>query len=518
MSLELVIRNGTVYDGAGGEPVRVDVALEDGRIAAVGAVDTPGSAEIDAAGLAVTPGFIDIHSHSDYTLLVDPRAVSAIHQGVTLEVVGNCGFGCFPIRDPVLARRAIYGYTDDLPLTWSSAGEYFERLETARPAVNVLSLVPNGQLRLATVGLADRPAGDDERAEMDVLLCESLDAGAWGYSTGLEYAQESAATEHEVAALARRAPFYATHTRRRDEGAADAVAEAIRVGAAAEVRLQVSHLVPRNGIEETRRCIELVESAHDRGQDVAFDMHTRTFGLTHLYAALPGWALAAEPAELAELLRDPSKRDEMRMHRSILSAGNDWSRVVLLDNPIRPEYARRDIASIAAERGQEPLDAVYDLLLDGVDELHRLMVIIHAYSEDQQREAFVHPLCVPGSDATTLAPDGRLAESFFHGAYTWASWFWRFMVAEERLLAPAEAVHRLTGQPAARLGLSDRGVLRPGAHADVVVFDPERLRDRGTTFDPNRIADGVRHVIVNGVWTLRDGALTGERAGMVLRR
>ena len=424
MSVELVIRNGTVFDGTGAEAARLDVALENGRIAAVGTVETAGALDIDAAGLAVAPGFVDIHSHSDYTLLVDPRAASAIHQGVTLEVVGNCGFGCFPIGDPVLARRAIYGYSNDVPLTWSSAGEYFERLEAARPAVNVLSLVPNGQLRLATVGLADRPASDDERAEMDVLLRESLDAGAWGYSTGLEYAQEAAATEDEVAALARRAPFYATHTRCRDEGAADAVAEAIRVGEAAEVRLQVSHLVPRNGIEESRRCVELVESAHDRGQDVAFDMHTRTFGLTHLYAALPGWALAAEPAQLARMLRDPSKRDQMRTHRSILSAGNDWSRVVLLDNPIRPEYGRRDIASIADERRQEPLDAVYDLLLGGVDELHRLMVIIHAYSEDQQREAFAHRLCVPGSDATTLAPDGRLAESFFHGAYTWASWFW----------------------------------------------------------------------------------------------
>ena len=140
--------------------------------------------------------------------------MSAIHQGVTTEVVGNCGFGCFPIRDPDTARRAIYGYSDDLPLTWSSAGEYFERLDAARPAVNVLSLVPNGQLRLATLGLADRPADDRELAEMEALLRESLDEGAWGYSTGLEYAQERAATEGEVTALARHAPFYATHTRR----------------------------------------------------------------------------------------------------------------------------------------------------------------------------------------------------------------------------------------------------------------------------------------------------------------
>jgi N-acyl-D-amino-acid deacylase len=518
MSIDLVVRNGMVYDGTGREAIRADVAIEDGRIAAVGDVDAGDAPHLDAAGLAVAPGFIDIHSHSDYTLLVDPRAVSAIHQGVTLEVVGNCGFGCFPIRDPDLARRAIYGYSDDLPVTWSSAGEYFETLEAARPAVNVLSLVPNGQLRLATVGLADRPAQAGELAAMEALLRESLEAGAWGYSTGLEYAQEAAATEEEVAALARHAPFYATHTRRRDDGAADAVAEAIRVGQAADVRLQVSHLVPRNGLEESRRCIELVESARDRGQDVAFDMHTRTFGLTHLYAALPGWALAAEPARLAELLRDPGKRDEMRPYRSILSAGNDWSRVVLMDNDVWPEHARRDLASIAADRGQDPLDAVYDLLLAGVDELHRLMVIIHAYSEEQQREAFAHPLCVPGSDATTLAPDGKLASSFFHGAYTWASWFWRFMVGEQRLLDPAEAVRRLTGQPAERLGLSDRGVLRPGARADVAVFDPAAFSERGTTFEPNQLAAGMRHVIVNGVPTLCDGELTGERAGMVLRR
>ncbi len=513
--MRLAIRNGTVYDGTGAEGRVADLLVEDGRVAGIGHVEAEAH-ELDAAGLAVAPGFVDIHSHSDYTLLVDPRAVSAIHQGVTTEVVGNCGFGCFPIRDPKTAARAIYGYSDDLPLTWSSAGEYFDALEAARPAVNVLSLVPNGQLRLAALGLADRPADRAELADMQALLRESLDAGAWGYSTGLEYAQETGATEAECAALAAHAPFYATHTRRRDEGAADAVAEAIRVGRTAGVRLQVSHLVPRNGLAESRRCIELVEAARDRGQDVAFDMHTRTFGLTNLYAALPAWALASD--DLASILRDPSRRNELRRYRSILSAGNDWSRVVLLDNPVWPEYGRRPIAEIAAERGQEPLDAVYDLLLGGVDELHRMLVIIHAYSEEQQREAFAHPLCVPGSDATTLAPTGKLAESFFHGAYTWASWFWRFMVVEERLLGPAEAVHRLTGQPAERVGLSDRGALRPGARADVVVFDPGRFAERGTVFEPNVLAEGMRHVIVNGVPTLRDGALTGERGGMVVRR
>jgi N-acyl-D-aspartate/D-glutamate deacylase len=513
--MRIAIRGGTVYDGTGAEGRVADVLVADGRIAAVGEV--PGDAEeIDATGLAVAPGFVDIHSHSDYTLLMDPRAVSAIHQGVTTEVVGNCGFGCVPIRDPAVARRAIYGYSDALPVTWSSAGEYFAELERARPAVNVASLVPNGQLRLATVGLADRTATREELAEMQLLLRESLDAGAWGYSTGLEYAQEQAASEEELTALAGHAPFYATHTRRRDEGAADAVAEAIRTGANAEVRLQVSHLVPRNGVAEGRRCVELVEAARDRGQDVAFDMHTRTFGLTNLYAALPAWALAAD--DLGALLRDPAQRDRMRGHRSILSAGGDWSRVVLLDNDVWPEFARCDFESLARDRKQDPLDVVYDLLLGAVDRLHELMVIIHAYDDAQQREAFAHRLCVPGSDATTLAPDGPLASSFFHGAYTWAAWFWRFMVRDERLLPPAEAVHRLSGQPAERIGLRDRGVLREGARADVVVFDPDRFRERGTVFEPNLLAEGMRHVIVNGVPTLRDGESTGERGGMVVRR
>ena len=247
-------------------------------------------------------------------------------------MVGNCGFGCFPVRDPELARKAIYGYSEDVPIEWTTAGGYFERLGAARPAVNVLSLVPNGQLRLSTVGLADRPASADETRRMQELLAESLAEGAWGYSTGLEYAQEAGATEAEVAelcrTLARTGGLYATHTRRRDEGATDSVAEAIRVAAAAEVPLQVSHLVPRNGIEESRRSTALVEAARARGLDVEFDMHTRLYGLTHLYAALPPWALAEEPAQLAELLRDPSARDRMRPHRSILSTGEDWGRAL----------------------------------------------------------------------------------------------------------------------------------------------------------------------------------------------
>ncbi len=520
MSIETAIRNGLVVDGTGAEPVQADIGLSGGRIVTVGAVPEAAT-EIDAAGKVVAPGFIDIHSHSDFTLLVDPRAASAIYQGVTTEIVGNCGFGCFPLLNKELAPKAIYGHSDDVSLTWDSAAGYFERLEEAAPAINVASLAPNGQIRLSVVGLADRPARPDELKQMRYLLDEALEQGAWGYSTGLEYASERGADEDELVSMCevcgRRHGLYATHTRRRDEGADEAVAEALRTAERSGVRLQVSHLVPRNGIDSARRCVELVEGAAAGGMDVAFDMHTRLYGTTFLLTALPPWTLE-DPSKLREILSSKEQRRKMRGYESILSAGGDWNRIVLLDNDVWPAYARRDVASIAAERGQEPLDAVHDLLLGAADDPGRLMVIIHAYTEDQQREAFAHPLCVPGSDATTMAPDGPLAGKIFHGAYTWAAWYLRFCVQQEQVLTLPEAIHRLTGAPAERLGLDRRGVLRPGAHADVVVFDPAAFRGEGTTFDPSRLATGMDTVIVNGAVTLSGGELTRARNGQVLRR
>jgi N-acyl-D-aspartate/D-glutamate deacylase len=251
--------------------------------------------------------------------------------------------------------------------------------------------------------------------------------------------------------------------------------------------------------------------------DVAFDMHTRLYGTTFLLAALPPWALE-DPARLEEILASDEQRRRLKSYESILSAGGDWGRIVLLDNDAWPGYARRDMASIAAERGQDPLDAAYDLLLGAAAEPAKLMVIIHAYTEAQQREAFGHPLCVPGSDATTMAPDGPLAGQVFHGAYTWAAWYIRFCVRDGKVLSLPEAIRRLTGAPAARLGLSDRGVVRTGARADLAVFDPQAFRDQGTTFDPSRLASGMDTVIVNGAVTLGDGTLTGARNGTVLRR
>lgn len=523
MPLSLVVRGGTVHDGQGGPPVVADVAIEDGRIAAIGRIDAAGEDEIDAAGLLVSPGFIDIHSHSDYTLLVDPRAVSAIHQGVTLEVIGNCGFGCGPVGAPELAPQAIYGFDGSVPLTWRSLGGYLDRLSGARPAVNVVTLVPNGQLRLATVGLSDRPATPEQLGRMQDLLREALSEGAIGYSTGLEYAAETGAGEAELTALAREAGkadgLYATHTRDRVARALEAIEEGIRTGRNAGVRTQISHLVPRTtagGVFE--RSIELVEKARDGGQDVRFDMHTRLYGTTMLRTMLPPWAAGGGTEAARAALRSPDARRRMKDYRSILASVGDWNRVVLLDLPVLSEYSRRSLAEIAGERGQDPYEAAFDIIEATLDLPRSPMVILLTYTEAQQEAVFRHPLCMPASDATTLAPDGPLANAVFHGAYTWAAWFWRFMVRQTGALTPEDAVHRLTGLPADVLDLADRGVLRVGARADLAVFDPGTFGETATTFAPNRLATGMRHVVVNGAVTLCDGRLTGRRAGQVLRR
>jgi N-acyl-D-amino-acid deacylase len=431
----LVIRHGSVLDGTGAAPRRADVAIEHGRITQIG--DVPlGPAELDAAGRLVAPGFIDIHSHSDYTLLVDPRAVSAVHQGVTLEVIGNCGHGCFPIRDESLAARAIYGHSDAVPVTWSTAAGYFERLEEARPAVNVLSLVPNGQLRLAAVGLEDRPARPHELSQMQRLLEQALDEGAWGYS--------SASSTRRSAGRPRRSsePLPREREARQD--------------------LPISHAAPRrrlgggggggdpggggNGDAAPGLAPDPAQRARRRPPLPRGGRRRRLFRarrrLRHAYPALrhdlPPHRAAARrargaPATAGRAARRPGDAVGGPWVREHPQRRPRQGRIVLLDNPVVPGYARQSIAAIADERGQEPTDAICDLLAAALPDTARLMVINHCNTEAQQREAFGHRLCMPGSDATTLAPDGPLRGSVFHGAYTWAAWFYRFTVQQERL-------------------------------------------------------------------------------------
>ena len=527
---DLLVRGGAVIDGTGKPPVNAEVAVRGGRIAYVGP-RWPGTADrvLEAAGMWVAPGFIDIHSHSDFTLLADPRAVSSIAQGVTLEVVGNCGHGCAPLPDPASARMSMYGYAAGYPIDWRSMGQYLERLQERRPAVNVLTLVPNGRLRLAAAGLVDRPSTPDELRRMKELLRASLEEGAFGFSTGLEYGPEQACPEEEISELcgvvAVYGGLYATHTRNRAGEDQETIAEAIRTARTAGVALQISHIsvvarLAEDGARAVDGALEQVDRARRGGLDVDFDMHTRLFGTTNLSAALPPEVLEGGRAEVAARLRDPEVRRRVGAYPSIVAglARGDWKRILLSQYSPRPELAGRSLAGIGRDMGFEPADLICELLLAARDRVHEPMILAFCYREEEVRRVFAHPRCMVGSDATALCPDGPLRGSVFHGAYTWAGWFFRHFVRDTGLLSPEAAVHRLTGLPAGRLGLKDRGTIRPGAWADLVVFDGKTFQERGTIDEPNLTARGMVHVLVNGVPALEDGAWTGARGGQVLRR
>jgi N-acyl-D-amino-acid deacylase len=518
-SRPILVRGGLLIDGTGAAPFHGDVFIRGDRIEAIGNCDAPDAEVVDAQGLAVAPGFIDVHSHSDYTLLVDPRAVSSIKQGVTLEIVGNCGHGCAPLAHTKLAHLAVYGPVQEHGWPPATVAGYLEKLRAVRPAVNVLTLVPNGQLRLGAVGLEPREARSDERDMMRRSLTQALDEGAAGFSTGLEYAQEMGASEDEVTDLARlagkRGGIYATHTRNRDDGALEAVREAIRTAEKAEVDLQISHISPRSGPAAIAACLDEALTARARGNPVNFDMHTRTFGFTHLKNIVPASVLDGNGQQVAERLRRQSLREKLRRHDNLITRC-PWEKVVLARSSASPELAGLTFSEIGSRLGLDPHDAALDLLAAETGQLLYPMVILRTYDEEQLFQTYLADDCMIGSDATALAPDGPLAVETFYGAYTWASWFWRRVVREKQLLRPEEAVRRLTSLPARVFSLKDRGRLAAGYKADVVIFKMEAFRELGTVEQPNLVAEGVRHLFVNGVHTIADGQISGLRGGVVL--
>ena len=469
--IDLVVSGGTVVDGTGAPGIPADVGVDgrqDRQKSATWRDAEPGR-RLDASGMIVAPGFIDIHSHSDYTLLVDPRAQSAVAQGVTTELVGNCGHGCAPITEPERFTSNIYGYDPAVQIDWSTMAEYLDRLEAAGPAVNVATLVPNGNLRLAAMADPGAAATPDEVRRMGMMLEEGLEAGAYGFSNGLEYALESAASEDETAKLcrivARAGALYATHERNKDIHAAEAIEEGItgrpgQRGAPPDL----PHHPPQEQPDRLRRARRGAGRTGPRssGLDVAFDAHTRLHGILNASAALPSWALEGTPDDLRARLRDPEARGRMKAHRSIVTNLQvvGWDRLYLFTSWARPESVGRSFAELAP-RGGDPFDALLDVILAEAEDPHRSLIISHAYEEEWLRQTFRHPLCTTESDATALCTDGPLADTLFLGAYTWAAWFYRRFVRETRDFTVEEAVHKLTAAPAARIGLTDRQG-RPG--------------------------------------------------------
>lgn len=524
--LDIIIRNGTVVDGTGVSGFSADVGVKGGKIALLGNLEHLGAAqELNALGLIVAPGFIDIHSHSDFTLLVDPRAQSSVAQGVTTELIGNCGHGCAPMVNVETARGNIYGFTSDLPITWCTTGEYLDLMARMRPAVNVMMLVPNGMLCRAVMGLEDRPPRPAELREMARYLEAGLSEGAVGFSVGLEYPIERSCTTEQIIELCKIAAKYqglfAPHLRNREVRALEAIEEGLHIAASSGVRLHIPHVVPRRGgaADSDIRAYAMIDHARGIGLDVSIDMHTRLYGLTNLAVALPSWIFEGGKERFRERLRDPAVRSALRRHESLVTslAMGGWDRVSLLTSARRPDLVGRSFQEIANSTGTTPFDAVLDVLLEEADDPYAPLCLCESYTEAQLRRAYEHPACMVASDATALCSDGPLAQSIFHGAYTWASWFFRRHVREGRVFTIEEAVRKLTSQPAERLRLQDRGVLRVGAWADIAAFDPDRFGDRGMLETPNRLAEGMMHVLVNGVVEMEASKFTPLRGGRILR-
>ncbi len=527
--LDILLEGGKIYDGTGGEPYVADIGLHNGRIREIGDLSEATAAErLPVAGLAVAPGFIDLHTHSDFTLLVDGRAESQVHQGVTTEVVGQCGFSCAPVTCDADIELAGIGFTDSaIRLGWRSFGDYLERLEATPLGVNVAACVGHGTIHRAVLGDALRAPEAEEVVRMIRLAEEAFEQGAAGFTTGLEYWPGSlCGIEHIVPiceAAARRGRLYATHVRNRDIYYDHGFGEAMATARASGARLQISHIQPKFGApgHAMEHTLELVDVARRHGVDLAFDVIPHDWSHTRVSAILPKWAQEGGPKALLDRLGDPALREAMKRNPNpmwrMVSAGR-WGEIRLLRSEANPALVGATFEEIGRDRRIDPYDAVLDLLREEGEGLHHLLWTSRSFSEDDIRLCLRQADCAVISDTLALSADGPLADQIGSlSGYGWAARFLGTYVRDEALLTLAEGIRKLTAVPAGRLGLSDRGRLTPGMAADIVVFESDRIASQCSVREPRRYATGIAHVLVNGKAVVRDGQRLDENPGRVLR-
>jgi N-acyl-D-amino-acid deacylase len=526
MKLDLKIEGATVIDGTGRSGGRTDVGVRDETIVAVGDLsrESAGSS-LHASGKVLAPGFIDMHSHSDWALWGNRRAESKIRQGVTTEVVGNCGFSPAPVSDEHLdaVRQFALRLPKALDFRWRSMREYLRAFDAGGTALNVVHLVGHGTLRVAAMGFARRAPDTGELTRMQKLMADAMDDGAWGMSTGLIYAPGSYATTDEIAQVAavaaRHRGFYASHIRGEGATLLDAVAEAIEIGRRADMPVQVSHVkaAGRPHWGKVTDALALIDAAAADGLDVMADVYPYTASSTSLRTMLPDWALEGGLDAMADRLRDPATRARLRTEMEQpggLAARVGWDNVMVSSCTQRTDAEGRRMSEIAAARGVDPFEAAVDLLLD---EGGRGSMILFQLDEADVRRALVHPRVMIGSDGYALAPTGEMAGGKPHPrSYGTFPRVLGEYAREQRLLSLSQAIHKMTGMPARRLRLRDRGEIRVGAKADLVLFDARRVADAATYETPARYPEGIEHVIVNGRFVIKSGEHTGSLPGKVL--
>lgn len=526
---DVVIRGGEVYDGSGRAAVRADVAIDGDTIVAIGVVEGRGRAEIDARGLAVAPGFINMLSWATESLLEDGRSQSDIRQGVTLEVFGE-GWSMGPLTERMRTERLERQGDIRYDIPWTTLGGYLDHLVTRGVSCNVASLVGATTLRIHEVGYDDRPPTADELRRMQDLVRAAMREGALGVGSSLIYAPAAYAATDELVALCAAAgtdALYTSHIRSEMDGLLDAVDEVIEIARRTGIRAEIYHLkqAGRAHWGKLDAVIERIESARTEGLRVTCDMYTYTAGATGLYATMPPWVQEGGHDAWVARLRDPHIRarviDEMRRPaqgwENFLHAVESPAGILLASfksERLKP-LTGKTVADVMRARECSAEDAIIDLV---IEDDSRVGAIYFTISEDNLRRQIALPWMSFGSDAASLAPEGTFLRSSPHPrAYGTFARLLGTYVRDEQVIPLEEAVRRLTSLPAANLGIERRGALTPGMYADVVVFDAQRIQDHATYDTPHRYASGVRHVLVNGVAVLRDGDHTDARPGRVVR-
>jgi N-acyl-D-amino-acid deacylase len=522
----VLVRGATVYDGSGATGTLADVAISGGLIEAVGErLSETGAEVVDARGLALAPGFIDIHSHTDLVLLVDPLAPSKLRQGVTTEVAGQDGGSVGPWTSAAYEEtREQYRGRYGVEIDFDGLEGFFRRLERDRPAVNFASMVGAGTVRSFVIGDDDRPATADEIEAMVRGVRDALTAGACGLSSGLEYVPGAFASLDELVALAQ--PLqgtglpYASHMRNEDDQLLAAIEEALNVGRLAGVPVHISHLKAqgRRNWWKADPALLLLEHANADGLEVTFDRYPYVAYSTGLASLFPVWSRDGGTGAFLDRLNDPATAPAIeRAVRDKVDKLGGWDAVLITSTGSEDfAWARgARVGELAATRGEEPYALVRRII---VQDRNRAGMVGFGMSEDNTTRMLAHPLGMVCSDGGARAVTGPLSEGSPHPrSYGTFPRVLGHYCREQNAMPLELAIHKMTGMPAARLGMTDRGHIASGRAADLVLFDPDTVADRATFEQPHQYPVGIQAVIVNGVFALRDGEPTGARPGKVLR-
>jgi len=527
---DIVITNGHIIDGTGSPWYSGDIGIRNGRIASIGNLSTAERKRtIDAAGKVVAPGFIDMLGQSELTILVDPRLPSKIYQGITTEVTGEGG-SIAPLNDAIIkADHAAYDYYKITP-DWHTFRDYFTRIEKQGMGINLASYVGATQVRRMILGEDDKQPTPEQLEQMKSLVRDAMKDGAVGVSTSLEYAPAPYAKTDELIALAGEAGkfggIYATHMRNESDSVLEALDEALRIGREAHLPVEIWHIKVA-GTANWGRMPELVakiSAARAAGDDVSADTYAYTAWSNDFSAFIPPWAHDGGTAKLVERLKDPTTRARIRkdMLSSSTAWDNEWQEIpgpdaVLITQVLNPELKPmqgKRLSEIAKMWNKEPMEALFDFLIADPNS----SVAVFGMSQPDVTLALQQPWVAVDNDSEGTSPEGLLGQAHPHPrAYGTFPRILKKYVREEKALTLEDAIRKFSALPAQRMRFTDRGVLKQGMWADIVVFDPATIRDRATFEDPNQLSDGMQYVLVNGIPVVDDGKMSGALPGKVLR-